>query len=140
MSPGGGYRSAFGHLFFKTNDMVQAIEALDSVRNKVSFSVFGFLDGEISLKVYITVRDGRNQEGLAGRFLDPQPEYSAFQEASYGHSTLEIQNKTHALYHWNRNDNGKKMATDLFVLHNQYWRIDSLEDMVVFCCKSTNLR
>nr|KJB23581.1 hypothetical protein B456_004G105700 [Gossypium raimondii] len=28
--------------------------------------------------VYITVRDGGNQEGLAGRFLDPQPEYSAF--------------------------------------------------------------
>ncbi|KAG4111063.1 hypothetical protein ERO13_D13G085233v2 [Gossypium hirsutum] len=71
-----------------------------------------------SAPVYITVGDGGNQEGLAGRFLDPQPEYSAFREASYGHSTLEIQNRTHAFYHWNRNDDGKKVATDSFVLHN----------------------
>ncbi|KAI4380635.1 hypothetical protein MLD38_006803 [Melastoma candidum] len=74
-----------------------------------------------SAPVYITVGDGGNQEGLAGRFMDPQPEYSAFREASYGHSTLEIMNRTHALYHWNRNDDGKKVATDAFLLHNQYW-------------------
>ncbi|MQL25225.1 hypothetical protein EI011_24360, partial [Escherichia coli] len=61
------------------------------------------------------------QEGLAGRFTDPQPEYSAFREASYGHSTLEIKNRTHAVYHWNRNDDGKKVPTDSFVLYNQYW-------------------
>ncbi|KAI9117558.1 hypothetical protein K1719_011724 [Acacia pycnantha] len=71
--------------------------------------------------VYITVGDGGNQEGLASRFFEPQPEYSAFREASYGHSTLEIMNRTHAIYHWNRNDDGKKVPTDSFVLHNQYW-------------------
>ena len=122
-----------------------------------------------SAPVYITVGDGGNQEGLAGRwvelhdlvnlfslinflkysrqikessstcmrnfksfpvvhnncwscrFIDPQPNYSAFREASYGHSTLEIKNRTHAFYHWNRNDDGKKVATDSFILHNQYW-------------------
>ncbi|XP_028778246.1 bifunctional purple acid phosphatase 26-like [Neltuma alba] len=71
--------------------------------------------------VYITVGDGGNQEGLAARFLEPQPEYSAFREASFGHSTLEIMNRTHAMYHWNRNDDGKKVPTDSFILHNQYW-------------------
>ncbi|KAF5482234.1 hypothetical protein F2P56_002822 [Juglans regia] len=74
-----------------------------------------------SAPVYITVGDGGNQEGLAERFRDPQPDYSAFREASYGHSTLEIKNRTHAVYHWNRNDDGKKVATDSFILHNQYW-------------------
>ncbi|CAL9224872.1 unnamed protein product [Arabidopsis halleri] len=74
-----------------------------------------------SAPVYITVGDGGNQEGLAGRFREPQPDYSAYREASYGHSTLEIKNRTHAIYHWNRNDDGKKVATDEFVLHNQYW-------------------
>jgi 3',5'-cyclic AMP phosphodiesterase CpdA len=74
-----------------------------------------------SAPVYITVGDGGNQEGLASSFRDPQPEYSAFREASYGHSTLEIKNRTHAFYHWNRNDDGKKVATDSFMLHNQYW-------------------
>ncbi|KAJ4707855.1 Purple acid phosphatase [Melia azedarach] len=74
-----------------------------------------------SAPVYITVGDGGNQEGLAGKFLDPQPEYSAFREASYGHSTLEIKNRTHAFYHWNRNDDGKKVPTDSVVFRNQYW-------------------
>ncbi|XP_057538559.1 bifunctional purple acid phosphatase 26-like isoform X1 [Amaranthus tricolor] len=71
--------------------------------------------------VYITIGDGGNQEGLAGKFRDPQPEYSAFREASYGHATLEIKNRTHALYHWNRNDDGKKVPTDSIILLNQYW-------------------
>ncbi|KAM1201310.1 hypothetical protein FF1_017592 [Malus domestica] len=74
-----------------------------------------------SAPVYITVGDGGNQEGLAGRFRNPQPDYSAFREASYGHSTLELINRTHALYHWNRNDDGKKTAMDAFILDNQYW-------------------
>ncbi|MQL83088.1 hypothetical protein Taro_015583 [Colocasia esculenta] len=74
-----------------------------------------------SAPVYITVGDGGNQEGLAGRFSDPQPEYSAFREASYGHSTLELRNRTHAFYHWNRNDDGALVHTDSVVFHNQYW-------------------
>ena len=48
-SPGGGYRSAVGRLVFKTKEMLQVIEAPDTVRNKVSFSAFGSLDGEVSL-------------------------------------------------------------------------------------------
>ncbi|XP_057967627.1 bifunctional purple acid phosphatase 26-like [Malania oleifera] len=74
-----------------------------------------------SAPIYITVGDGGNQEGLAGHFMDPQPDYSAFREASYGHSTLEIKNRTHALYNWIRNDDGKNVVTESFILHNQYW-------------------
>lgn len=58
---------------------------------------------------------------LVIRFWDPQPEYSAFREASYGHSTLEIKNRTHAFYHWNRNDDGKNVPTDSVIFNNQYW-------------------
>ncbi|CAL9749075.1 unnamed protein product [Musa acuminata subsp. burmannicoides] len=58
-SPGGGYRSAIGRLVFKTNEMVQVVEAPDIVRNKVSFSAFGFLDGEVSLKGKLKVLDGK---------------------------------------------------------------------------------
>jgi len=49
-SPGGGYRSAIGRLFFNTKQMVQVVEAPDIVRNKVTLSVLGFLDAEVSLK------------------------------------------------------------------------------------------
>lgn len=49
-SPGGGYRNAFGRLFFKAKEMIQVVEAPDIVRNKVHFSALGFLDVEVSLK------------------------------------------------------------------------------------------
>ncbi|XP_074281161.1 bifunctional purple acid phosphatase 26-like isoform X2 [Silene latifolia] len=74
-----------------------------------------------SAPIYITIGDGGNSEGLAGRFIDPQPEYSAFREASYGHAILEIMNRTHAVYTWHRNDDGKKVHVDTMTLLNQYW-------------------
>ncbi|XP_022855491.1 probable plastid-lipid-associated protein 8, chloroplastic [Olea europaea var. sylvestris] len=49
-SPGGGYRSSIGRLFLKTNDMIQVVEAPDTERNRVSFSVLGLLEREVSLK------------------------------------------------------------------------------------------
>ncbi|GJS39156.1 probable plastid-lipid-associated protein 8, chloroplastic [Tanacetum coccineum] len=56
-SPGGGFRSGLGRLVFKTNEMIQVVEAPDVVRNKVSFSALGFLDGQVSLKGKLIVLD-----------------------------------------------------------------------------------
>ncbi|KAJ3698479.1 hypothetical protein LUZ61_002184 [Rhynchospora tenuis] len=56
-SPGGGYRTAIGRLIFKTDDMVQVVEAPDIVRNRVSFSLFGFIDGQVSLKGKLKILD-----------------------------------------------------------------------------------
>ncbi|KAF1002937.1 putative plastid-lipid-associated protein 8, chloroplastic [Apium graveolens] len=56
-SPGGGYRSALGRIFFKTNEMIQAVEAPNIVRNKVAFSALGFLDGEVSLNGKLAALD-----------------------------------------------------------------------------------
>ncbi|KAH7845508.1 hypothetical protein Vadar_002969 [Vaccinium darrowii] len=58
-SPGGGYRSAFGRLIFKTNEMIQVIQAPDTVRNKVSFCAFGFFNGEVSLEGKLKVLDDK---------------------------------------------------------------------------------
>ncbi|KAK8348989.1 hypothetical protein V6Z11_A06G115900 [Gossypium hirsutum] len=74
-----------------------------------------------SAPVYVTVGDAGNQEGLAGRFRDPQPEYSAFREASYGHSTLELKNRTHAFLNWHRNEDGQKVHADSVIFLNQRW-------------------
>ncbi|KAK1685299.1 hypothetical protein QYE76_046147 [Lolium multiflorum] len=57
-SPGGIYRTPLGRLVFKTNDMVQVVEAPDIVRNKLSLSVFG-LDGAVSLKGKLNVLDSK---------------------------------------------------------------------------------
>ncbi|CAO2822603.1 unnamed protein product [Amaranthus hypochondriacus] len=71
--------------------------------------------------IYITIGDGGNSEGIAGEYISPQPQYSAFREGSFGHAILDIKNKTHAYYHWHRNQDGNKVTADSIVLHNQYW-------------------
>lgn len=78
-----------------------------------------------SAPVYITVGDGGNQEGLAGEFTEPQPSYSAYREASYGHAMLEIKNRTHAYYYWHRNEDGEAVVGDcLWLLNRYHWPSD----------------
>lgn len=47
--------------------------------------------------VYIVAGAGGNREGLAAKFLDPKPAWSAVREAYYGFVLLHVQNHTHAL-------------------------------------------
>ncbi|KAG0466927.1 hypothetical protein HPP92_018507 [Vanilla planifolia] len=51
-----------------------------------------------SAPVYITIGDGGNLEGLATNMTEPQPKYSAFREASFGHAIFDIKNRTHAYF------------------------------------------
>ncbi|KAL0410091.1 UNVERIFIED_CONTAM: putative purple acid phosphatase 20 [Sesamum latifolium] len=62
--------------------------------------------------VHITIGDGGNREGLATRFMDPQPKISAFREPSFGHGHLNIVNATHAVWAWHRNDEDVAVASD----------------------------
>ena len=71
--------------------------------------------------VYVTIGDGGNIEGIADNFTQPQPSYSAFREASFGHATLDIRNRTHAYYAWHRNQDGAKVVADGVWLANRYW-------------------
>ncbi|KAF5735991.1 hypothetical protein HS088_TW14G00121 [Tripterygium wilfordii] len=74
-----------------------------------------------SAPIYLTLGDGGNIEGLANSFTEPQPSYSAFREASFGHATLEIKNRTHAYYTWHRNHDNEPVAADSLWIHNRIW-------------------
>ncbi|KAL6640272.1 hypothetical protein ACP70R_022121 [Stipagrostis hirtigluma subsp. patula] len=74
-----------------------------------------------SAPVYVNIGDGGNIEGLANQFRFPQPDYSAFREASFGHATLEIVNRTHAYYEWHRNDDGVKVVADKAWFTNRHF-------------------
>ncbi|CAI0376476.1 unnamed protein product [Linum tenue] len=87
-SPGGGYRSSVGRLFFKTKEMVQAVEAPDTVRNKVKFSLFGFLDGEVSLKGKLIALDGSWIQVI---FEPPQLKVGALDFQYGGESEVKLQ-------------------------------------------------
>lgn len=53
---------------------------------------------------------------------EPQPDYSAYREASFGHATLAIKNRTHAHYNWHRNQDGYSVVSDSVWFHNRVWR------------------
>ncbi|XP_065849307.1 probable plastid-lipid-associated protein 8, chloroplastic [Euphorbia lathyris] len=87
-SPGGGYRSAFGRLFFKTKEMIQDVEAPDIIRNKVAFSLFGFLDGEVSLKGKLIALD---ESWIQVIFEAPQLKVGALDFQYGGQSEVKLQ-------------------------------------------------
>ncbi|XP_077235805.1 purple acid phosphatases superfamily protein [Tasmannia lanceolata] len=62
--------------------------------------------------VHITIGDGGNREGLASKYLDPQPKISIFREASFGHGQLQVVNTSHAFWSWHRNDDDVPVAAD----------------------------
>uniref|UniRef100_A0A1D1XYX4 Purple acid phosphatase n=1 Tax=Anthurium amnicola TaxID=1678845 RepID=A0A1D1XYX4_9ARAE len=74
-----------------------------------------------SAPVYITIGDGGNLEGLATNMTEPQPKYSAFREASFGHAIFDIKNRTHAYYSWHRNQDGDAVQADSMWFYNRFW-------------------
>nr|GEV66896.1 purple acid phosphatase 2-like [Tanacetum cinerariifolium] len=95
---------------------------------RISNIAYNIVNGECTpvhdenAPVYITIGDGGNIEGLASSMTEPQPKYSAFREASFGHATMEIKNRTHAYYSWHRNVDGYAVKSDSVVFSNRYWR------------------
>lgn len=60
---------------------------------------------------------------------EPQPMYSAYREASYGHAIFDIKNRTHALYSWHRNQDGYAVEADSMWFHNRfYYPVDENSD------------
>lgn len=62
--------------------------------------------------MHIVIGDGGNREGLADVYDEPQPEWSAYREASYGSGTLDLLNSTHALWRWHRNQDSQAVVSD----------------------------
>lgn len=94
---------------------------------RVSNVAYNIVNGECSpvpdqsAPVYITIGDGGNQEGLANNMTEPQPKYSAFREASFGHAIFDIKNRTHAYYSWHRNQDGYAADADSMWFYNRFW-------------------
>jgi Icc-related predicted phosphoesterase len=63
---------------------------------------------------YITIGDGGNAEGLSTHWLHPQPEWSLYRQASYGHGELIVFNTTHMSWKWHQNQDLSPIVTDQF--------------------------
>ena len=62
--------------------------------------------------VYITVGDGGNGEGLAAKWEEPQPAFSLFRQASFGHGEVLAENATHLQWTWRQNSALTPSAVD----------------------------
>ncbi|XP_022769089.1 purple acid phosphatase-like isoform X4 [Durio zibethinus] len=104
---------------------VHAYERSERISN-IAYNVVNGLCTPIrdpSAPVYITIGDGGNLEGLVTEMTEPQPSYSAYREASFGHGILDIKNRTHAHFSWHRNQDGYAVEADSLLLHNRYWTV-----------------
>ncbi|KAK7825122.1 purple acid phosphatase 2 [Quercus suber] len=102
---------------------VHAYERSERVSN-IAYNIVNGLCTPISdqsAPVYITIGDGGNLEGLATEMTEPQPSYSAYREASFGHGILDIKNRTHMYFGWHRNQDGYAVEADSVWLLNRYW-------------------
>ncbi|KAH9696401.1 Purple acid phosphatase 10 [Citrus sinensis] len=102
---------------------VHAYERSERVSN-IAYNVVNGLCSpvkDLSAPVYITIGDGGNLEGLVTNMTEPQPAYSAYREASFGHAIFEIKNRTHAYYGWNRNQDGYAVEADSMWFLNRFW-------------------
>lgn len=61
---------------------------------------------------YITIGDGGNAEGLASSWVTPQPAWSVFRQASYGHGELTVHNATHLQWEWHQNGDLSPVVAD----------------------------
>ena len=61
--------------------------------------------------LYINCGDGGNREGLATTWLKT-PAVSAFHQATYGHSEVQVLNSTHALWTWHTNPDAEEKTED----------------------------
>uniref|UniRef100_A0A1J3J9J4 Purple acid phosphatase n=1 Tax=Noccaea caerulescens TaxID=107243 RepID=A0A1J3J9J4_NOCCA len=102
---------------------VHAYERSERISN-VKFNITNGLSTpvkDLNAPIYITIGDGGNIEGIANNFIYPQPSYSAYREASFGHALLEIKNRTHAQYTWHRNQDNEPVAADSIMLFNRHF-------------------
>lgn len=86
-SPGGYYRSAIGRLLLRTKEMTQSIQAPDFVGNKVAFSAFNAIDGEVSLEGKFTPLDNK---WIEITFDPPSLKFGSFNFQYGGQSTVKI--------------------------------------------------
>ena len=66
--------------------------------------------------VYITIGDGGNREGLAAEWTMPQPAWSRFRLAAFGHGELTAVNATALEWSWTSNPTLDPAGADSFVL------------------------
>lgn len=67
----------------------------------------------LDLQIRVQVHDSKNLVNIGlNRYIDPQPEISAFREASFGHGEFEVMNATYARWTWHRNDDDEAVVAD----------------------------
>ena len=68
---------------------------------------------------YITIGDGGNLEGLASTWVEPQPAWSSFRQASYGFGELRVVDSNTMVWRWHQNQDLLPVIADEFTFTKQ---------------------
>jgi hypothetical protein len=80
----------------------------------------------------INIGDGGNREGPASGF-QPQPKWSAYREASFGHGRLHIYNDSHAHFSWHKNAAGEtQVSDDIWLVKHKHMLSASSQGVATF--------
>ena len=70
---------------------------------------------------YFNIGDGGNREGHAVGYHEPSPAWSAYRDdSSFGSGRAVLQNTTHMLWEWRRNEDGESVITDQSWILNDF--------------------
>eukprot|EP01038_Epipyxis_sp_PR26KG_P005589 gene5589-7717_t len=78
---------------------------------------------------YITIGDGGNAEGLASTWVNPQPAWSVFRQASYGYGALKAVNETHVSWSWHQNADLAPVVADSFWIVKGNSKVDNFKQV-----------
>ncbi|RHY39564.1 hypothetical protein DYB30_000472 [Aphanomyces astaci] len=71
----------------------------------------------VNAPIYVTIGDGGNREGLADKYIEPRPVWSAYRKARYGYGLLQVHNRTHARFEWHEDKDKTSNVHDSVWLH-----------------------
>ncbi|KAK4757222.1 hypothetical protein SAY87_007349 [Trapa incisa] len=86
-----------------------------------TFGLIGDLGQSYDSNTTLAHYEQNPQKGQTVFMTQPQPQYSAFREASFGHAIFDIKNRTHAYYSWHRNQDGYAVEADSLWFYNRHW-------------------
>jgi len=78
---------------------------------------------------YITIGDGGNAEGLATAWVQPQPAWSVFRQASYGFGELRVVNSSYVSWRWHQNQDLLPTIADAFTITKQSAVLESIRSV-----------
>lgn len=111
------------HQYTSPSEMGEILKDWQPSKIRISSSTYICCYGSVASCIYIWNERKAKAFWVVynSSMTEPQPKYSAYREASFGHAIFEIKNRSHAYYSWHRNQDGYAVKADSLWFFNRFW-------------------